>query len=263
MSRKLIILAVLLILQAVPSFAANYADGTYTVPFSMDGLGRHNVAHDTATAYVEDGKLYVDFTLERVDPRDHAPQYDWFQSSLGKVVPVADDASFTTSIKRLPVPNFGSVAVSAETSAMSQPYEIEYTMHVDDSNIPLKAEAEASEEAEEPEEPVVLVASSDNEGVYEAAGNTTAQEGEASSKDTVSDASTAEAVKSAAAEESEDGDKVLDEENTVAGDLAREEEESEDEESSGGFKMRPLYFLLGFMILTLIISIPQAFKKKK
>ena len=42
------------------AWASDYADGTYTVPFSMEGLGRHNVAWSTATVHVEDGALYVE-----------------------------------------------------------------------------------------------------------------------------------------------------------------------------------------------------------
>ncbi len=36
--------ALLLALCAAPACAATYADGDYTVPFSMEGLGRHNAA---------------------------------------------------------------------------------------------------------------------------------------------------------------------------------------------------------------------------
>ena len=72
-----VLLAVLLLLTGscltVLADDEAYEDGTYTVPFEMLGLGRHNKAWDTATVYVEGGLLYVDFTLERVDPRDHAP----------------------------------------------------------------------------------------------------------------------------------------------------------------------------------------------
>ncbi len=122
------------------AFAADYEDGTYTVPFSMSGLGRHNIAWNTATVEVENGSLYVTFTLERVDPRDHAPQYDWVETSLGKVVPTINDEAFTCTFSHVPVPSLGEVEVSAQTSAMSQPYAIDYTINVSDEGIPLKAE---------------------------------------------------------------------------------------------------------------------------
>ncbi len=139
------------------AFAADYEDGTYTVPFSMSGLGRHNIAWRTATVEIEDGNFYLTFTLERVDPRDHAPQYDWFASSLGSVTPVINDEAYTCTFRRLPVPSLGEVEVSAQTSAMSQPYAIDYTISIDASSIPLKAEETpeitpepAPEEASEP-----------------------------------------------------------------------------------------------------------------
>ncbi len=122
------------------AFAADYEDGTYTVPFSMSGLGRHNIAWQTATVEIEDGNFFVTFTLERVDPRDHAPQYDWLASSLGSVTPVINDEAFTCTFRRLPVPSLGAVEVSAQTSAMSQPYAIDYTINISDEGIPLKAE---------------------------------------------------------------------------------------------------------------------------
>ena len=118
------LLAACPLLFAPEAAAADYADGTYTVPFSMEGLGRHNVAWSTATVHVENGALYVDFTVERVDPRDHAPQYDWLQTSLGTVTPVKNDDNFTCTFYRVPVPNLGRVDVSVQTSAMSQPIQL-------------------------------------------------------------------------------------------------------------------------------------------
>lgn len=122
------------------ALAADYEDGTYTVPFSMSGLGRHNIAWNTATVEVENGSLYVTFTLERVDPRDHAPQYDWLETSLGQVTPTINDEAFTCTFSHVPVPSLGEVEVSVQTSAMSQPYAIDYTINIDGSGIPLKAE---------------------------------------------------------------------------------------------------------------------------
>ncbi len=135
-------LLALCVLASMPlcAFAADYEDGTYTVPFSMSGLGRHNIAWNTATVEVENGSLYVTFTLERVDPRDHAPQYDWVETSLGKVVPTINDEAFTCTFSHVPVPSLGEVEVSVQTSAMSQPYAIDYTINIDASGIPLKAE---------------------------------------------------------------------------------------------------------------------------
>ncbi len=132
-------------LLAPQAFAADYADGDYTVPFSMEGLGRHNIAWSTATVHVEGGALYVDFTMERVEPRTHAPQFDWVQTSLGTVSSVINDDAYICSFYRVPVPNLGRVDVSMQTSGMSAPTIVDYVLVIDGSSIPL-ADAEATPE---------------------------------------------------------------------------------------------------------------------
>lgn len=134
------------VLLSSAAWAADYADGTYTVPFSMEGMGRHNVAWSTATVHVEGDALYVDFTVERIDPRDHAPQYDWIRTSLGTVTPVLNDENYTCSFYRVPVANLGRVDVTVQSSGMSQPYEIDYTLVIDGSSIPAAAAPEPSAE---------------------------------------------------------------------------------------------------------------------
>lgn len=145
----LLALVMLLALVAAPAAHAAYADGTYTVPVSIEGLGRHNVLWSSATLHVEEGRLYIDVTFERVDPATHAPQYDWMQTSLGRVSPVKDDAACLCSFYRLPIPGLGSVPVTVLSSAMSQPYEIDYTLVIDGSSVPL-AEAQNPEPSAEP-----------------------------------------------------------------------------------------------------------------
>ncbi|MBO6010876.1 MAG: hypothetical protein J6P71_03645, partial [Oscillospiraceae bacterium] len=124
----LLALALVFALLAAPAAHAAYADGTYTVPVSIEGLGRHNVLWSAATLHVEGGSLYIDVTFERVDPRDHAPQYEWMETSLGRVNGVKDDASYTCSFYRLPIPGFGRIAVSVLTTAMSEPKAVDYTI---------------------------------------------------------------------------------------------------------------------------------------
>ncbi len=132
--------------------AAVYEDGSYTVPVSAEGLGRHNTLWSSASVTVEDGAIYADVTFERVDPRDHAPQFDWLRTSLGTFTPEIDDASFTCTFRRIRIADFGSVDVTIQTSAMSQPYELEYTLIFDGSSVPVKAEPAAVDEPE-PEAP--------------------------------------------------------------------------------------------------------------
>ena len=139
-------LAALVLLLAVSvaapaAFAADYQDGTYTVPFSIEGLGRHNVAWNTATVHVEGGKLYVDFTLERVNPRDHAPTYDWLKTDCGTFYPTTNEAAFTQTFSRVEVSSLGAIDVNAYSISMD--HIMDYTLHIDGSSIPEAAPAPA------------------------------------------------------------------------------------------------------------------------
>ncbi len=128
--------ALLLIICAAPACAVTYADGDYTVPFSMEGLGRHNIAWSTATVHVEGGALFVDFTVERVDPRNHAPQFDWLQTPAGTATPILNDETYTATFLRVPVPDLGRVDVTVQSSGMSAPVLLDYTIVIDGSGIP-------------------------------------------------------------------------------------------------------------------------------
>lgn len=145
-----ILLAAAAVFAAPRAHAAGYQDGTYSVPFSMSGLGRHNVAWDTCTVTVDGGDLFVTFTLERMEPRDHAPRYDWLSTDCGTFYPVVDEEALTCTFENVQVPNLGSVPVNVQTSAMSEPHVIEYTLVIDDSDIPAAgAEGEAPQDAAE------------------------------------------------------------------------------------------------------------------
>ncbi len=128
--------ALLLIICAAPACAVTYADGDYTVPFSMEGLGRHNIAWSTATVHVEGGALFVDFTVERVDPRNHAPQFDWLQTPAGTATPILNDETYTATFLRVPVPDLGRVDVTVQSSGMSAPVLLDYTIVIDGSRHP-------------------------------------------------------------------------------------------------------------------------------
>ena len=116
-----------------------YPDGVYyNVPITIErastGGTWHNTALPTCTVYVEDGALFVDFTMVRGE-RDKAPEYVWAETSAGRVDSVIDEAALTCSFQRLPVPNLGSVNVSMMTTAMSSDYVVDYVMYIDDSAI--------------------------------------------------------------------------------------------------------------------------------
>ncbi len=144
---SILVLLGFLVPAAPAVLAAEYEDGVYQVPFSVDGLGRHNIAWSTATVHVAGGSLTIDFTFERVDPRDHAPQYDFLVTSLGTFYPVLNDETYTCTFSGVQIESLGTVNVSAQTSAMSQPYPLDYTLHIDDSSIPLKAAPSSESES--------------------------------------------------------------------------------------------------------------------
>lgn len=144
----LLMLFILAALTVPAVMAAQYEDGSYQVPFSVDGLGRHNIAWPTATVHVRGEVLTVDFTFERVDPRDHAPSYDWIETSCGTFYPVIDDANYTCSFYDVQVEALGAVNVSVQSSAMSQPYTIEYTLQIDGSSITLKSGSEEASQGQ-------------------------------------------------------------------------------------------------------------------
>ena len=137
LSALLTAIFLLFLLPPSASAAADYQDGTYTVPVSIDGLGRHNIIWPSGTLHVEGGALFLDITFERVDPKDHAPRYDWLATSLGTVTPVIDDAALTATFYRVPIPGFDPIPITVLTSAMSAPIEVEYTLNVDGSAVPL------------------------------------------------------------------------------------------------------------------------------
>ena len=125
-----------LILTAPPAHA-EYRDGTYQAAISLGGSGmNHNELLSPTTVRIENGSIYVDLVFHRVT-NDHAPQYVSVTTGCGTFTgPSVSDTAMTCAFYGVEVPSLGDVSITTVTEAMSQPYEVDYTLYVDDSAIP-------------------------------------------------------------------------------------------------------------------------------
>lgn len=130
------VLLLALILTA-PVAHAEYRDGTYQVAISLGGSGmNHNELLSPTTVRIENGSIYVDLVFHRVT-NDHAPQYVSVTTGCGTFTgPSISDTAMTCAFYGVEVPSLGDVSITTVTEAMSQPYEVDYTVHIDDSAIP-------------------------------------------------------------------------------------------------------------------------------
>lgn len=127
----------LALILAAPKAHAEYRDGTYQVPISLGGSGmNHNELLSPTTVRIENGSIYVDLVFHRVT-NDHAPQYVSVTTGCGTFTgPSISDTAMTCAFYGVEVPSLGDVSITTVTEAMSQPYEVDYTLYVDDSAIP-------------------------------------------------------------------------------------------------------------------------------
>ena len=102
------------------------ADGAYTVDVTMaGGTGRASI-ESPATLTIQDGKATATITWS-------SPNYDYMIVDDVKYTPTNAEGNSTFQI---PVEFFDSgMRVIADTTAMSQPYEVEYTLNFDSSTI--------------------------------------------------------------------------------------------------------------------------------
>ena len=131
---SLLLLALIL---TAPAAHAEYRDGTYEVAISLGGSGmNHNELLSPTTVRIENGSIYVDLVFHRVT-NDHAPQYASVTTGCGTFTgPSISDTALTCAFYGVEVPSLGDVSITTVTEAMSQPYEVDYTVYIDDSAIP-------------------------------------------------------------------------------------------------------------------------------
>ena len=129
------VLAVFVMASAIPSLAATYQDGTYSVPVSLsEGRMSHNAIVSPCSVTISGGQIYATLVFKRVSD-DGIPQYSYFTTTAGTVYPQQYGAH-AQIFSNAPLPSLGSVNVTMETTAMSTPHTLNYTLYFDDSAIP-------------------------------------------------------------------------------------------------------------------------------
>ena len=129
------LLAVFIMVSAIPSFAATYQDGTYSVPVSLSkGRMSHNAIVSPCTVTVSGGQLYATLVFERTSDNG-TPKYTYLSTGLGTVYP-QQYGPHAQIFYNVPISGLGNIPVKMETEAMSELYVIDYTIYFDESAIP-------------------------------------------------------------------------------------------------------------------------------
>ena len=103
------------------------ADGCYTVEVSMEGGSGRVSVESPAKLVVKDQKAVAEIVWS-------SPNYDYMKVGEEKFLPVNQGGE--TSVFEIPVTVFDrKMAVAADTTAMSTPHEIEYTLLFDSASI--------------------------------------------------------------------------------------------------------------------------------
>lgn len=103
------------------------ADGCYTVEVSMEGGSGRVSVESPAKLVVKDQKAVAEVVWS-------SPNYDYMKVEEEKFLPVNQGGE--TSVFEIPVTVFDrKMAVAADTTAMSTPHEIEYTLLFDSASI--------------------------------------------------------------------------------------------------------------------------------
>lgn len=103
------------------------ADGTYTVEVSMEGGSGKVSVESPAKLTVKDQKAVAEVVWS-------SPNYDYMKVGEEKFLPVNQGGE--TSMFEIPVTVFDrKMSVAADTTAMSTPHEIEYTLRFDSASV--------------------------------------------------------------------------------------------------------------------------------
>ena len=101
-------------------------DGTYTVQVQLEGGSGKATVESPAPLRVEGGKAYATIVWS-------SSNYDYMMVEEEKILPSSTDGN---SVFEIPVAGFDKkLSVAADTTAMSTPHEIEYTLFFDSSSI--------------------------------------------------------------------------------------------------------------------------------
>ncbi len=101
-------------------------DGEYTVEVSLEGGSGKATIESPAKLTVENGQAYAEIVW-------NSPNYDYMICENQKYLPINTDGN---SVFEIPVSAFDEkINVSADTTAMSTPHEIEYTLYFNSESI--------------------------------------------------------------------------------------------------------------------------------
>lgn len=104
----------------------NLEDGTYTVAVTLEGGSGRASVESPATLTVADGSVTADILWS-------SSNYDYMKVDGVQYDPVNTDGN---SEFQIPVLGFDyAMPVSADTTAMSTPHEIEYTLYFDSATL--------------------------------------------------------------------------------------------------------------------------------
>lgn len=102
------------------------ADGEYTINVTLSGGSGKASVQSPAKLSIKEGKAYAEIVWS-------SNKYDYMIVDGEKIMPTSMDEF---SVFDIPVSGFDfDLPVSADTTAMSKPYEIEYKLHFDSSTI--------------------------------------------------------------------------------------------------------------------------------
>lgn len=111
---------------APSSASSDIEDGEYTVEVTLEGGSGKSSVESPAKLTVENGKAFAEIVW-------NSPNYDYMIVDGEKVLPLNTDGN---SSFKIPVSEFDSkIDVKADTTAMSEPHEIEYTLYFNSESI--------------------------------------------------------------------------------------------------------------------------------
>mgnify|MGYP004516422175 FL=1 len=111
---------------APSSASSDIEDGEYTVEVTLEGGSGKSSVESPAKLTVENGKAFAEIVW-------NSPNYDYMIVDGEKVLPFNTDGN---SSFKIPVSEFDSkIDVKADTTAMSEPHEIEYTLYFNSESI--------------------------------------------------------------------------------------------------------------------------------
>ena len=115
------VLAVFVMASAIPSLAATYQDGTYSVPVSLsEGRMSHNAIVSPCSVTISGGQIYATIVFKRVSD-DGIPQYSYFTTTAGTVYPQQYGAH-AQIFNSAPLPSLGSQCNNGNNSNVNPTY---------------------------------------------------------------------------------------------------------------------------------------------